>query len=133
MYFSSEKGEFDRCFNRPVKESRPGRFPSLRRMTEELRGFGNTKKIVDDILIYSQNFDERVNYVTQFLNRCRNSSIRSRIDKFNFAESALNFAGVRLSQSDYKMQDKIFTVIRDFKTQQCFSTPTLTRVTQKIE
>ena len=72
-------------------------------MTEELHGLDNTKKIVDDILIYSQNFDEHVNYVTQFLNRCRNSGIRLRIDKFNFAESAVNFAGVRLSQSGYKM------------------------------
>ena len=87
-------------------------------MTEELHGLDNTKKIVDDILI-SQNFDEHVNYVTQFLNRCHNSGIRWRIDKFNFAESAVNFAGVRLSQSGYKMQDKIFTAIRDFKTPQC--------------
>ena len=60
-----------------------------------------------------------MNYVTQFLNRCRNSGIRLRIDKFNFAESAVNFAGVRLSQSGYKMQDNIFTAIRDFKTPQC--------------
>ena len=60
-----------------------------------------------------------MNYVTQFLNRCCNSGIRLRIDKFNFAESAVNFAGVRLSQSGYKMQDKIFTAIRDFKTPQC--------------
>ena len=34
MSFSCEKGEFDRCFNqldRPVKESRPDRFPSVAR------------------------------------------------------------------------------------------------------
>ena len=62
-------------------------------MTEELHGLGNTRKIVD-ILIYSQKFDEHVDYVTQFLNRCRNSGIRLRIEKFNFAESAVNFGGV---------------------------------------
>ena len=85
-------------------------------MTEELLGLGNTKKTVDDIWIYSQNFDEHMKYVTQFLNRCCNSGICLRIDKFNFAESAVNFAGVRLSQSGYKMLEKIFTVIRDFET-----------------
>ena len=94
-----------------------------RRMTKELHDLDNTNKIVDDIFIYSQNFDEPVNYVTQFLNRCRNSGIRLRIDKFNFVESAVNFAGVRLSQSGYKMQGKIFTAIRDSKTPQSLKDP----------
>ena len=90
-----------------------------RRMTEELHGLDNTKKIVDDVLIYSKSFDEHVHLVTQFLNRCRISGIRLRLDKFVFAKNVVNFAGVTLSHNGYKMQDKIFTSIRDFKQPTC--------------
>ena len=75
--------------------------------------------------MYLQNFDELVNYVTQFLICCPNSGIRLRLDKSKLAESAVNFAGVRLSQTGYIMQDKTFTAIRDIKTPQCLGLPTL--------
>ena len=90
-----------------------------RRMTEELHGLENTRKIVDDILIFSKSLDEHVSLVQTFLNRCRNSGIRLRMDKFVFAKSDENFAGVHLSQNGYKIQDKIFASIRDFKMPNC--------------
>ena len=67
-----------------------------RRMTEKLQDLDNTKKIVNDILIFSHTLDEQVILVKQFLNRCRGSGFRLRMDKYNFVESDVNFASVRL-------------------------------------
>jgi len=86
-------------------------------MTEELHGLFNTKKIVEDTLIFSKSFDERMILVKQFLNRYRDSGIHLRMD--NFAKSAVNFAGVRLSPNSYKIQDKIFNSIPDFRLPTC--------------
>ena len=41
-----------------------------RRMDEALRGLGNYRKVVDDIVIYDNDLDSHVNHVRQFLARC---------------------------------------------------------------
>lgn len=79
-----------------------------RRMTEELSGLRNLKKVVDDNLIYSRaNMNEHMSLVRAFLQRCRERGIRLNRAKCTFAQSRIDFAGVTLDGNGYRIQEKI--------------------------
>ena len=87
-----------------------------RRMSEELHDLPNTKKIVDDNIVYSSNsLAQHTALVKKFLTRCREAGIRLQRNKFIFAQPEITFAGIVLNHNGYRMQDKVIKAIRDFK------------------
>ena len=87
-----------------------------RRMSEELHDLPNTKKIVDDNIVYSSNsLAQHTALVKKFLTRCREAGIRLQRNKFIFAQPEITFAGIVLNHNGYRMQEKVIKAIRDFK------------------
>ena len=85
-------------------------------MSEELHDLPNTKKIVDDNIVYSSNsLAQHTALVKKFLTRCREAGIRLQRNEFIFAQPEITFAGIVLNHNGYRMQDKVIKAIRDFK------------------
>ena len=64
-------------------------------MSEELHGLPNTKKIVDDNIIYSSNsLEQHTALVKKLLTECRQAFIRLHTNKFIFAQPEITFAGI---------------------------------------
>ena len=85
-------------------------------MSEELHDLPNTKKIVDDNIVYSSNsLEQHTTLVKKFLTRCREAGIRLQRNKFIFAQPEITFAGIVFNHKGYRMQNKVIKAIRDFK------------------
>ena len=85
-----------------------------RRMDKALREFKHYRKIVDDIVIFDSNFDERIAHVKQFLATSADKGISLHSDKFKFAEHEVTFAGYRLSQDGYHIDKSLLKAISEF-------------------
>ena len=86
------------------------------RMSEELHDLANTKKIVDDNIVYSSNsLAQYTALVKKFLTRCREARICLQRNNFIFAQPEITFAGIVLNHNGYRMQDKVIKAIHDFK------------------
>ena len=59
-----------------------------RRMNEALRGLGNHRKMVNDIVIYDNNM---CSHVRQFLVSCAEKGISLHRDKFEFGKTIITF------------------------------------------
>ena len=87
-----------------------------RRMSEELHGLPNTKKIVDDnIVFFSNSLEQHIAFVKKFLTRCREAGIRLQRNKFIFAQPEVTFAGIVLNHKGYRMQDKVIKATRSIQ------------------
>ena len=84
-------------------------------MSKELHDLPNTKKILDDSIVYSSNsLAQHTALVKKFLTR-REAGIRLQRNKFIFTQPEITFAGIVLNHNGYRMQDKGIKAIRDFK------------------
>ena len=64
-----------------------------RRTDEALADLPRTEKIVDDILLYDQTWEQHINHVREFLKRCQSSGITLNPSKFSLGEQQVSFAG----------------------------------------
>jgi transposase InsO family protein len=85
-----------------------------RRMYEALDGIEQHRRIVDDVLIYDVNKDVHVRHVREVLQRCADKGISLCKEKFQFCESALEFAGFIVSQHGYEVSPSITKAITNF-------------------
>ena len=93
-----------------------------RRMYEELHDLPNTKKTVDDNIVYSSySLKQHTTLVKKFLTRCREAGIRLQRNKFIFSQPEVTFAGTVLNNKGYRMQDKVIKAIPDFKKPESFT------------
>ena len=83
-------------------------------MDEALQGLNNVHHIVDDCLIASETWEQHVDDVNNFLQRCREKSISLNPNKFVFGQTCVTFAGLRLSKDGFSMDPKLFDAIRNF-------------------
>lgn len=58
-----------------------------------LQGITNCAKVVDDILLFDEDFQMHVRRIHQMLARCREHSITLNKDNFIVATSSVNFCG----------------------------------------
>ena len=68
-----------------------------RRMAEAFRGLSGFQRIVDDFVIYDSNAGEHEQHVKQFLQRCADFNISLNIEKCQFFQQQVTFAGFQLS------------------------------------
>ena len=80
-------------------------------MDEAFHGLKNYRRIVDDVIIFDANESNHAANVRQFLQRCVNKGICLHKDKFKFCEKAVIFAGYKLSQEGYKIDDSLLNAI----------------------
>ena len=85
-----------------------------RRMDEAMAGLDGYRKIVDDIVIYDDEFESHVQHVRSFLQRCRDQRITLNEKKFVFGAESVTFAGLHLSKDGYHLDDNIVKAIKEF-------------------
>ena len=86
------------------------------RVDKALQGLQNCVKVVDDILLYDEDFQTHAQRVVDMLERCRRYGITLNKDKFIVAASQVKFCGYNLSEEGISAdQDKV-EAIKDFPT-----------------
>lgn len=81
-----------------------------------LQGITQCVKVVDDILLYDEDFTQHLERVHAVLTRCRTHGITLNRDKFVVAASSVRFCGFHLSQAGIEADEEKVKAIRDFPT-----------------
>ena len=89
-----------------------------RRMDQAFDDLKSVRHIVDDCLIASASWEEHVEDVRNFLQRCREHGISLNDRKITFGQKCVTFAGLQISSSGYSLDPQLIKALR------CFPTPT---------
>ena len=87
-----------------------------RRMDEAFEGLSGYRRIVDDVIIFDSDEAQHARHVKQFLSRCAEKSITLNLDKWQFAQTEVLFAGFLLSPEGYRIDRSITDAIAKFPT-----------------
>jgi transposase InsO family protein len=85
-----------------------------RRTDTALAGLPNFEKVVDDILIHGQTYEEHIENVKAFLLRCREAGITLNPKKFNLAQNKVKFAGHIVSEKGIEADPEKLKAIKCF-------------------
>ena len=81
-----------------------------------LQGIENCTKVVDDVLLYDEDFLTHLQRTYDVLMRCRESGITLNRDKFVVAAPSVTFCGYTLSEQGISADQGKVSAIRDFPT-----------------
>jgi transposase InsO family protein len=81
-----------------------------------LAGLENYRKVVDDILVFSETYEEHVQAVRKVLDRCRQHGITLHPKKFYFARPTVEYVGYQVSASGLEAGEDKVQGIREFPT-----------------
>ncbi|ROT77236.1 hypothetical protein C7M84_004131 [Penaeus vannamei] len=81
-----------------------------------LQGMQRCVKVVDDILLYDDDFKTHIQQVDQMLRRCRKNGITLNRDKFVIAAPSVSFCGYTISNKGIEADQDRVSAIRDFPT-----------------
>ena len=84
-----------------------------------LQGVPNCVKVVDDVLLYNEEYLPHLHPVNTVLFRCRASGITFNTDKFILAVPAVKFCGFILSANGIDADPEEIRAITDFTTPVC--------------
>ena len=87
-----------------------------RRFDEILSPLPRKTKVVDDCLLYDYTIEQSFWHAWDFLELCTKHGITVNIDKFQFCQSTVEFAGLNITPTGISPSDKLITAIRDFPT-----------------
>ena len=85
-------------------------------MAEAFRGLSGFQRIVDDFVIYDSNASTHEQDVKQFLQCCANFNISLNIEKCQFFQQQVTFAGFQVSAEGYQVDPSITTAITNYLT-----------------
>ena len=85
-----------------------------RRHSAAIGGHPNMQKVMDDVLLYNNNFEEHVKSVKNFLELCRKHKITLNREKFCFGETKVNFVGYVVSCDGVTPDDKKIIALNEF-------------------
>ena len=85
-----------------------------RRGDEALKGIANVVKVVEDVLIFDNDFDAHVERVRQVLLRCNEAGITFHPQKFVFAEPEVHYCGFKVGEFGYTISDRLVRALTDF-------------------
>ena len=71
-------------------------------------------KIVDDCLLYDNDIEQSFLHAWDFLTTCAQNKIVVNVEKFQFCQNIVNFAGLKLTPKGVCPSDHILSAIRDF-------------------
>ena len=88
-----------------------------RRMEEALQGLpGPYRRVVDDVVIFSDTLEEHVQHVREFLSRCETRGISLNLDKLQLAQRSVQFAGFVLTPDGYGPNPQLTESLSAFPT-----------------
>jgi hypothetical protein len=88
-----------------------------RRSDEALEGLTGMVKLVDDICIFSDTYEEHVQAIKKFLERCLEHGITLTAEKMRLAQAEVKFAGYLVGRDGIKADPEKLAAIK------CFPTP----------
>ena len=84
-----------------------------RRGDEALQSIKNTVKIVDDILVFDDDYQQHLNNVWEVLNKCKENKITLNLKKFHFAQDEVDYCGYHLNKDGFAPdKDKLSAIIK---------------------
>ena len=81
-----------------------------------LQGLTNCVKVVDDILLYDEDYFDHLCHIHDTLSRCRRHGITLNADKFNLAQSSVSFCGYKLSGDGIEADPEKVWAIKELST-----------------
>lgn len=87
-----------------------------RRGDEALRTATNTVKIVDDILVSDDDYQQHLNHVWHVLSKCKEQRITLNPKKFQFAQDEVNYCGYHISSEGFSPDAEKLSAIVNFPT-----------------
>ena len=87
-----------------------------RRFDEILSTLPRKVKVVDDCLLYDETIEQSFYHAWDFLEICAQHGITINIDKFQFCQDSIEFAGLNITPTGITPSDKLISAIRDFPT-----------------
>ena len=85
-----------------------------RRYDEVIKDINKKVKCVDDTLLYDDNIHDAFYHTWEYLSLCELNGITLNENKFQFAQSTVDFAGLKITEKGIGPSDKILTAIKNF-------------------
>lgn len=87
-----------------------------RRGDEALEDCNNAVKVVDDVLVYDEEYQQHLNHVWEVLKQCQRNNITLNPEKFFFAKETIEYCGYQLSDKGILPSKEKLSAIKHFKT-----------------
>ena len=85
-----------------------------RRVYELISDLKNTHHVVDDVIIADSDLEQHKKNVRAFLLRCREHGVSLNKSKFRYACASVSFAGFKVSENGYSIDDEMLSAIKNF-------------------
>ena len=82
-------------------------------MDEALQGLPNCRRVVDDVILFSNSLEEHLVQVRQLLSRCKEAGISLNLNKLQLAQPVVKFAGFIVSKDGYSPDPQLTTSISE--------------------
>ena len=86
-----------------------------RRGDEALQSSESTVKVVDDVLVYEEDYQTHLNNVWKVLSKCREYGITLNPEKFKFAKDEVDYCGYHLSSEGFTPDGRKINAIAMFQ------------------
>ena len=83
-------------------------------MAEAFKDLPGYRRIVDDVVIYSDTVTSHADHVRKFLQKCAGRKISLNPEKFEYDQEQVKFAGFILSKKGYQIDPEIVRAIAEF-------------------
>ena len=85
-------------------------------MNDVLRGLNCYHAIVyiDDIIVFSQNLNQHMDYLSQVFDRLRQANLKLKPGKCQFTASQVNYSGHNISKNGVEVDPSKTAAVRDF-------------------
>ena len=87
-----------------------------RRMEEAFSGMEDFRRVVDDVIVFSESKEAHTQHVRAFLERCKEKKISLNAEKLQFCQQQVTFAGFSVTASGYTVGRHITDAISQFPT-----------------
>lgn len=87
-----------------------------RRFDNALDDLSNYQKVMDDVILYDETFEDHYRNVRKYLERCRKNSITLNEKKFVFAQTSVDFVGYKVNREGTAADTKKVQAIQEFAT-----------------
>ena len=78
-----------------------------------LKDMSNLQKVIDDTIIYNEDFEQHIADVRKYLQKCRENNITLNPDKFNLAQKKVPFVGYLVSSEGIEADPSKLKAIND--------------------
>ena len=92
-----------------------------RRLAEIFDGFPNYRRVVEDILVFSETWEEHVDLVRRLFHLAAEHNIAINVGKIVFGQPSVLFGGYVVSENGFRPSPDLLKAIQEFPTPTCVS------------